>query len=67
MVLVINVTFNNISVISGQLVLLVEETTNLPQVPDKLYHIMLKRPSYLKCVILAKNEKGFKFWDYLHV
>jgi hypothetical protein len=28
---------------------------------------MLKRPSYLKCVILAENEKGFQFWDYLHV
>jgi hypothetical protein len=61
MVMVINVTFNNISVISGRLVLLVEETTNLPQAPDKLYLIMLKRPSYLKCVILAENEKGFQF------
>ena len=58
MVMAINVTFNNISVISGRLVLLVEETTNLPQASDKLYHIMLNRPSYLKCVILANNEKG---------
>jgi hypothetical protein len=40
MVMAINVTFNNISVISGRLVLLVEETTNLLQAPDKLYHIM---------------------------
>jgi hypothetical protein len=45
--IVFNATFNNISVISWQSVLLVEETgvlgetTNLPQVSDKLYHIML--------------------------
>jgi hypothetical protein len=44
---VFNVTFNNISVISWWSVLLVEETevpgetTDLQQVIDKLYHIML--------------------------
>ena len=42
-----NATFNNISVISWQSVLLAEEpeypekTTDLPQVTDKLYPIML--------------------------
>ena len=36
-----NTTFNNISVISWRSVLLVEETTDLSQVTDKLYHIML--------------------------
>jgi hypothetical protein len=40
-----NATFNNISVISWQSVLLVEETVvhgeDLPQVTDKLYYIML--------------------------
>jgi hypothetical protein len=48
MFMVCNATFNNISDISWRLVLLVEETgipgektTNLPQVADKLYHIML--------------------------
>jgi len=42
-----NATFNNISVISWQSVLLMQETkylektTDLSQVTDKLYHIML--------------------------
>jgi hypothetical protein len=39
-----NTTFNNISVISWQSVLLIEEpkkTTDLPRVSDKLYHIIL--------------------------
>ena len=42
--MVFNATFNNISVISWQSVLLVEDlekTTDLSQVTDKLYHIML--------------------------
>ena len=45
--MVFNATFNNISVISWQSVLLVEETgvpektTDLSQVTDNFYHIML--------------------------
>ena len=48
--MVFNVTFNKISAISWQSVLLVEETggsgknTDLPQVTDKLYHRMLDTP-----------------------
>jgi len=44
--IVLNATFNNISVISWQSVLLVEETrvprenTDLSRLADKLYHIM---------------------------
>ena len=48
--MVFNATFNNISVISWWSLLLVEETRvpedktiDLPQVTDKLYHIMLSR------------------------
>jgi hypothetical protein len=45
MVMVFNVTFNNISVISWSSLLLVEETgeldkTDHSQITDKLYHIM---------------------------
>ena len=48
-IMVLNATFNNISGISWRSVLLVEETGvpgenhRLPQVADKLYHIMLYR------------------------
>jgi len=36
-----NATFNNISIIPWRVVLLVEETIDMSQVTDKLYHITL--------------------------
>ena len=41
--MVFNTTFNNISVISWLSVLLVEKTTDLSQVTDKVYNIVLYR------------------------
>jgi hypothetical protein len=41
--MVFNATFNNILVISWWSVLLVEKTSDLPQVTDKFFHIMLYR------------------------
>ena len=41
--MVFNITFNNISVISWRSLLLVEKTTDLSQVTDKFYRILLYR------------------------
>jgi hypothetical protein len=57
--MVFNATFNNISAISWWSVLLVGETggpgeNHLPQVTDKLYHIVL----YRLCGIRSHNVSG---------
>jgi len=55
--LVFNTTFNNISVISWQSVL-VGKTTDLPQVIDKLYHIMLYRVHLATSVLCNHDHDG---------
>jgi len=68
--MVLNATFNNISVVSWQSVLLVGETevqgetTGLPQVTDKLYHILLYRAGFeltaLVVIDTDSQRKGIK-------
>jgi hypothetical protein len=48
-VMVLNANINNISVILWLSVLLVEKTTNLPQVTDKLYHSVVSSTPRHEC------------------
>jgi len=63
--MVFNATFNNISVISWRSVLVVEETTektsDILQVTDKLYHIMLNRVNFAMIWVRTHNISQLYF------
>jgi hypothetical protein len=75
--MVFNAIFNNISVISCQLVLLVEKTTNLSQVTDienqvepyilVFINLMILccRLSEVEGIVLTPYEKNLDFWRQL--
>ena len=61
-VMAVNATYNNISVISRRSVLFVEESTDMPQVIDKPYRIMLYRVHLAMSEMWIHNVSGDRHW-----